>query len=105
MAFLGHVITTEEVKIEPIKKLDYSKNNKELLSFMEFLNFYRRYVDKFAQTIEPLIELLRKDRKWKWEERHRDALNKTKEMFVKEVMTAFPDFNKPFYINTDASMW
>lgn len=65
--FLGHVITTEGVKMDEeknstIRKFNEPKNKKGLQSFIRFLNVYRRYMDKFTHTTESLMELLRNDK-------------------------------------------
>jgi hypothetical protein len=39
----------------------------------------------------------------KWEKVHQEAFDKIKQVITNYVMLAFPDFNKPFEINTDAS--
>jgi len=90
-------------KIKTIQDFKAPNNKKELQSFLGFLNFCRRFIDKFAHTIEPLIELVRKDKKWCWDEHHQRAFEEAKLVFLQEVVIAFPDFSQPFYLNTDAS--
>lgn len=108
VSFLGHIITTEgirmdEEKIKTIQRFKTPSTKKDLQSYLGFLNFYRRYIDKFAHNIEPMVELLRKNCPWTWETKHQNAFEKSKQDFLKEVIIAFPDFSKPLYINTDAS--
>lgn len=107
-AFLGHIISNQGIKmdnkkIKTIQDFKAPSNKKELQSFLGFLNFYRRFIEKFAHTIEPLIELVRKDKKWCWDEHHQRAFEEAKSVFLQEVVIAFPDFSQPFYLNTDAS--
>lgn len=47
-------------KIETVQNFRAPTCKKELQSFLGFLNFYRKYVNKFTKIIEPLIELLKK---------------------------------------------
>jgi len=90
-------------KIKTVKNFKAPSNKKELQSFLGFINFYRRFIDKFAYIIEPMIELVRKDKKWVWNDHHQKAFEDTKSAFLQEVTIAFPDFSQLFYLNTDAS--
>jgi len=106
--FLGHIISNQGVKmdnskLQTVQDFKAPSNKKELQSFLGFLNFYRRFIDKFAHIIEPMIELVRKDKRWFWSDQHQKAFEKAKSAFLQEVTIAFPDFSQPFYLNTDAS--
>jgi len=106
--FLGHIISNkgikmDENKIRTVQDFRAPSNKKELQSFLGFLNFYRRFINKFAHIIQPLIELIKKDKKWYWDERHQSTFEEAKKVFLQEVTITFPDFTKPFYLNTDAS--
>jgi len=69
---LGHIITTNGIKMDPektktIQNFRTPTNKKELQCYLGFLNFYRRYINKFSHAIEPMISLILKYQKWKWE--------------------------------------
>ena len=51
----------------------------------------------------PLFELDGKSVKFKWLERHQQAFEKLKEIFIEEKILAFPDLKKPYILRTDAS--
>lgn len=93
----------ETEKVESIQQFKTPSSKKELQQYLGFLNFYRRYIKKFAHIVEPMIELLRKNQPWSWKKTHHDAFKNSKHAFIKEVETAFPDFTLPLYINSDAS--
>jgi hypothetical protein len=44
-----------------------------------------------------------KKKPWQWESIHQQAFTNVKATIAKEVVLAYPDFTKPFEINTDAS--
>jgi len=108
VSFLGHIISTEGIKMD-IDKINTIQNfktpskRKEVQSYLGFLNFYRKYVKNFAHIIEPLIELTRNNVIWTWQEKHQRAFEESKKVFLNDVIITFPDFSKPLYINTDAS--
>lgn len=68
--FLGHIITTKAIKMDPekiktVQTFKTPQKKKEIQSYLGFLNFYRKYKGKFADIIQPLIELTREGKKWK----------------------------------------
>lgn len=108
VTFLGHIISEHGIQMDPMKiktiqNFKTPSKKKEIQSYLGFINFYRKYISKFAHTIEPLIELTKKDVKWAWNEHHEKAFNESKKAFLREVIVAFPDFSEPLYLNTDAS--
>eukprot|EP00794_Sanderia_malayensis_P019345 gene19345-21264_t len=96
-----------------------------------FLNYYRKYIPNFSQTAKPLFELLQKQpqqdkasspkqhfRSYRqnknqgtipsrtpidWQSHHQQALNKLIDCLSSPPLLAYPDFNLPFVLHTDAS--
>ena len=56
-----------------------------------------------SHVLAPLAALTSKTTKWKWEPQHQKAFAMAKKVIAKETLLAYPDFNKPFQIHTDAS--
>ena len=72
--FLGLIMGAEEIKIQEEKVagvLEWSrpKTVKEVQKFLELANYYRQFVKDFAKLAKPLHKLVRKDKKWNWEEK------------------------------------
>ena len=44
-----------------------------------------------------------KEAKYKWTDEHQHAFEQVKKVVSKETLLAYPDFNQPFEIHTDAS--
>jgi hypothetical protein len=64
VVYLGHVISEDGISTDPEKtravtKWPAPKNIKELRQFLGFAGFYRRYVEHYAQIVEPLNDLLK----------------------------------------------
>jgi RNase H-like domain found in reverse transcriptase len=59
--------------------------------------FYR------SELLAPLISLTSSNIKFEWLPSHQQAFDKIKKLIETEVLLAYPDFDKPFYIYTDAS--
>ena len=108
LKFLGHILTSEGLKQDPektekIRNLKRPRNVKVLQGLLGFLNFYSKFVEKYAYVVCPLFELGKKGVKFKWELHHEKAFLEIKDLFLKEMILAYPDVKKPYLLTTDAS--
>ncbi|KAF2892890.1 hypothetical protein ILUMI_13283, partial [Ignelater luminosus] len=104
--FLGHIVSTERVKIDPdkIQRIRaWPYNKRELQSFLEMCNFYRRFVERHAEYIQPLTSVLKKHSAWEWDVNHQRAFEIVKEKFVEDLVLDYPDFSRLFILFTNAS--
>ena len=71
VAFLGHVISTEGVRVDP-QKIEVvinwkpPKNVSKVRSFLGLAGYYRKFVEGFSRIPAPLTKLTRKDVKYDW---------------------------------------
>lgn len=106
--FLGHkfnkngVIPSEE-HTKSILNLKEPKNKKELQSLLGMFNYLRQYIPNMSTICSPLRELLKKDSAWFWSSKHRESLNKLKEIVAKPPVLNQFDVNKHIEIYSDAS--
>ena len=70
---------------------------------MGLAKYYRRYVKNFAAIADPLHSLTRKDAAFHWSPECQQAFDRLKTLLTTSPITAFPDFNLPFQLYTDAS--
>lgn len=106
--YLGHIITEHGIranpkKIETIKNYPRPSNTKEIQKFMGLCSYFRRYVRDFSKHSRPLTMLLKNEQPFVWTESQQKAFNKLRETLTQEVTLAFPNFDKLFYVTTDAS--
>ena len=113
-SFLGFWLTPTGLKqwprkVEAILKLDKPKTLKQLRAFVGMVNFYRLFHKRRAHIMAPLTDLtgLTKEQQRHftrhWTDAHDKAFEETKKMVAKETLLKYPDPNKPFVIETDAS--
>ena len=113
-SFLGFWLTPTGLKqwprkVEAIMKLDKPKTLKQLRAFVGMVNFYRLFHKRRAHIMAPLTDLtgLTKDQQRHfqryWTAAHDKAFEDTKKMVAKETLLKYPDPNKPFVVETDAS--
>ena len=106
--YLGHVITTEGVKPNPekikaIKLWPLPKTEKELRGFLGLLSYYRKFIRDFAKIIKPMTIQLRKNEKISHNKEFVTAFEKCKIILASSDILAYPDYEKPFILTTDAS--
>ena len=108
LEYLGYWITRQGIqpmpkKIEAIRNLATPKTTKQVRHVVGMVNYYRDMWPKRSETLAPLTELCSKTTKFQWTERQQKAFDEIKNMVSENTMLAYPDFNKPFIIHTDAS--
>jgi len=63
--YLGLIIGADGIKMEPskvetVKAWPPPKNLRDVRAFLEFANFYHRFVKGYSKVVEPLTRLTRK---------------------------------------------
>ncbi len=117
--YLGHVVSSEGVATDPAKteavtQWPTPKTLKELRSFLGFASYYRRFIPGFAQTAAPLhqltAEVSEKGTKKRgiitsehWKGECRKAFDDLRAALTSAPVLAYPDYNQPFVVETDAS--
>ena len=71
-------------------------------SFIEFANFYRRFIKNFSHIARPLNELKGKA-DWKWGDEQQKAFQELKNSITKEPTLALPQRRGLYRIETHAS--
>ncbi|XP_060170608.1 uncharacterized mitochondrial protein AtMg00860-like [Lycium barbarum] len=95
VAFLGHVVSADGVKVDPSKiqaivEWKPTKSPTEVRSFLGLAGYYRRFVKGFAIIASPLTKLLRKDVKFVWDDKCQKSFEK-----LQSLLTQAPIFYDP----------
>jgi hypothetical protein len=106
--YLGHVVTAEGVKpdakkIQSVVDFPIPNSQKDVRSFLGLAGYYRKFIDEFSAIARPLTDLLKKETKWRWEQKEQTSFELLKRMLTTTPLLEFPDFTKPFILTTDAS--
>ncbi|MES9881588.1 MAG: RNase H-like domain-containing protein [Sedimenticola sp.] len=70
---------------------------------MSLASHYRRFVPEFSLLAEPLLALTRKDAEFAWTGQCQKSFETLREALTRYPILAFPDFQEPFILMTDAS--
>lgn len=115
--YLGHVISKEGIRPQPIKiaaiqNIPIPQTVHDLQSFLGLTNYYRKFIASYSEIVGPLLKInrgkkgtLKKNDKTPlvWTDEARVAFSTLKDKMINSVTLRFPDFSKPFILTTDAS--
>ena len=96
-------VTTEEEKIEALTKWEPPKTVKGVLKILGFANFYRQFVEGFADIVRPLTNMTRKGEPFKWTETEQKAFDTIRQKLIEAPVLRIPDQERKFRLTTDAS--
>ncbi len=107
MEYLGYNITRTGIqpiakKVQAIQAIKVPKTRKQLRGFIGMINFYRDMWKNRSSLLAPLTALTSKNVPYKWTDEHQKNFDAIKRVIGREVLLAYPDFNAPFQIHTDA---
>ncbi len=109
VAFLGHIVTPDGVKPNPIrikaiKEWPIPKTEKDLRGFLGTLGYYRKFIKDFAKIVKPLTNQLRKENSGiNHTPDFLKTFEKCKNILTDSSILQYPDLSKPFNLTTDAS--
>ena len=67
------------------------------------VNFYLRFIPKCTDLSGPLLKLLKKEIPFQWTKECQDSFEKLKAALISSPILILPNFDKLFYLTTDAS--
>ena len=114
--FLGYVVSTEGVSMDP-RKVDaiatwpQPTTFPELQTFLGFCNFYRRFIEAYSRVVAPLTGMLkgsvsgRKSGPFEWSKDAETAFRKLLERFTSAPLLIYFEPSRRTRIETDASAY
>ena len=76
---------------------------KGVRSFLGFANYYRHFVQGYAELASSLTYLTKSDVPWVWGPPQQQAFHKLKEALCNALLLKYPDPSKPYVVVTDTS--
>ncbi|GKC65724.1 putative reverse transcriptase domain-containing protein [Tanacetum coccineum] len=106
--FLGHVIDSEGIhidpaKIESIKDWASPKSPTEIRQFLGLAGYYRRFIERFSKIAKLMTKLTQKKVKFEWSDKQEAAFQLLKQKLCSAPIQALPEGSKDFIAYYDAS--
>ncbi|KAL0458528.1 UNVERIFIED_CONTAM: putative mitochondrial protein [Sesamum latifolium] len=98
----GH-IRMDPKKVQAVEEWQPPSDVHDLCSFLELVNYYRRFVKGYSEIARPMTDLLKKTEIWNWTPQCQIAFDNLKRAMVTDPVLVLPDMSKPFVMETDAS--
>ena len=105
---LGHIVSREGIemtdsKVKAMLEAAAPKNANEVSSFLGFINFYRRFIDKLAELASPLYALTKKDVEFSWDQQAQTGFEAIKKIIATKPILRQPKWDLVFHVHVDAS--
>jgi hypothetical protein len=99
---LGHIVSVEGVRIDPIKvesihTLSLRRSRKEVQDFLGKINFLRRFMSNFVE-VKHITTMLRKGNEVKWITEPRESFVQIKKALIEAPLLINPNYSKDFLV-------
>jgi hypothetical protein len=93
VSFLGHMISTEGIALDPEKVkdvLDWKSPTSvtQVCIFLVLASYYRRFILNFSKISKPITELLKKGNKYVWSKDCDEAFRALKKLLTTSLVLA-----------------
>jgi hypothetical protein len=95
----------EQSKVDRVKEWIPPHNVREVRKFLGFTGYYRHFIKGYSQIARPLLDLTKQAMSWQWGETQHKVFEKLHDAMVTKPVLQQPNFEKTFYLQTDASKY
>ena len=108
--YLGVIVGKGRLRMDPKKLhavLNYPtpRNVTDIRAFLGFTGYYRYFVKNYSAIVRPLLALTRKSATFHWGKEQQDAFDEIRTIMCRAPVLRQPNFQKKFYLQTDASAY
>ena len=106
--YLGHIISKDGVRTDPsktdaVRTWPIPQTKKQVRSFLGMCSYYRRFVKGFSEIARPLNRLTEDKTRFIWTVDCQKSFESLKEAMTSTPVLRYPDLQKPFLLDCDAS--
>jgi len=100
-----NTIKMDPSKIKGVADWPIPTNPTEIHQFLGFTGYYWYFIPNYSKIAQPLLDLTKKAVNWNLDKPQAQAFKELKSHMCVRLVLAQPDFNKQFYLQTDASAY
>src|SRR5205085_3414857 len=86
-----------------VREFPIRTNLRQLRGFIGLASYYRRFIKSFVTIAKPLHKLLEKGVRYEWGTQQEQAFHDLKTHLISAPIIRYPDYERTFYLHTDAS--
>jgi hypothetical protein len=102
---VGKGIRMDPEKVAAIQSWEAPRTVKGVRSFLGFANYYRLFIEDFADIARPLTDLTKKGQQFNWSDEAQRAFEELKRRFISDPILATFDPDRETVVEADASSW
>ena len=109
LSYLGVQLSSEGIRPDNSHKLSFKnllppKTVKQVQKLVGTINWYRSFIPDLSARIAPITSLINKNKgKIIWLPAHEEIINDIRKIINAAPVLSFPDFEKDFFLDSDAS--
>jgi hypothetical protein len=106
--YLGVIVGQNKVhmdkkKVDQVADWKQPMNPTKVRSFLGFTGYYCYFIKDYSKIARPLLDLTKKAIAWNWGPKQQAAFVELRSRMCKEPVLMQPNFERRFYLQTDAS--
>ena len=106
--YLGHVVSARGIETDPektdaIDSWPVPRHKKDVRSFLGTCGYYRRFIVGYSEISRPLSQVASKDATFAWTPECQAAFDQLRRALTSAPILAYPQYDLPFILDTDAS--
>ncbi|XP_021755397.1 uncharacterized protein LOC110720651 [Chenopodium quinoa] len=90
-------------KIEAVKSWPMPKTVSDIRNFLGLADYYRRFVKDFSKIAKPMTTVMKKDKKFEWDDKCEEAFQIMKQTLITTPVLKLPDDSGIYDVYSDTS--
>ena len=95
----------EDSKVEKVAHWKPPMDVRRVQEFLGFTGYYRQFIKDYSKIAQPLLDLTKMTTPWHWDAAQNNAFECLHQCMCSKPVLHQPDFQKWFYVSTDASAY